>query len=828
MVPGALEIVVMLAMLLSGSFGFPFGVPPEKEDPLLARVAPEECVFYTSWAGMADPDPTSGNRTEQLLAEPEVQQLIASLDQQFVQSLQMLALNAPDAKARMLADAGPKLLRTLLTRPTAIFLSDLKMGPAGPDIKGGMLVNLGEDVAGIKAILERLQSEFTANDGEVVAIGKSKFNRFQTGPRAPTITWGTHGEQLIVGVGDGVVEAILARAKTAPPKWLVELRERLPVARRSTVAYTNLRKLLRTFAPMAGPQLQGVVEAIGFENVTSLGTVTGLDESGFVKRTLLEIDGKPQGLLAALLSDPLTADDLRPIDGDTPLALAFRLDAGKLLDASLKAVGQIDRRTEDAIAEGLRQFGGGVGFNVRDDLLKALGNVWTLHAAPRDGGLLTGWTMTIQVKDRKRIGEIHDQFVDVARQAFGGQRSEPKIQSLKFAGHEIYYLTVPGPEFPFSPAWCLTDERLVVAMFPQTLKGFLTRPKNVKSLAEAPSVARLLADGDGPIAIAYYDSREIFRFAHPFFQIVFQMIANQIQRQGLPWDAAMLPSGNSIEKHLKPFSAAVRRTDSGVEFISRQTLPGGNAVTSAPLAVALLAPAIFQARKSSRQAVRRMHARNNLKQLGLSMHNYHDVHHGFPAAHNTGQNGKPLLSWRVHVLPFLNEHKLYTQFHLDEPWNSKHNKRLIARMPRIYRSLGSSADPGKTVYLGIGGEKGVFAPPKQKARNGQDNIGTRIRDITDGSSNTIMVVEASDVKAVIWTMPDDLEPDKKDPIQGLVGLRPGGFLALLCDGSVRFVPEPVNRKTLRALFTKNGGEVVSSTWWSDNGGAVAREIQYLK
>ena len=99
--PGALELVVMLAMLLAGSFSFPFGVPPEKEDPLLARVAPEECVFHTSWAGMADPDPTSGNRTEQLLAEPEVQQLIARLDQQFVQSLQMLAANAPDAKARM-------------------------------------------------------------------------------------------------------------------------------------------------------------------------------------------------------------------------------------------------------------------------------------------------------------------------------------------------------------------------------------------------------------------------------------------------------------------------------------------------------------------------------------------------------------------------------------------------------------------------------------------------------------------------------------------------------------------------------------------------------
>jgi prepilin-type processing-associated H-X9-DG protein len=141
---------------------------------------------------------------------------------------------------------------------------------------------------------------------------------------------------------------------------------------------------------------------------------------------------------------------------------------------------------------------------------------------------------------------------------------------------------------------------------------------------------------------------------------------------------------------------------------------------------------------------------------------------------------------------------LYRQFRLDEPWDSEHNKKLIPRMPLTYVAPGSSAGPGKTIYLTVRGPNTAFP--------GGEAI--RLRDITDGTSNTIMIVESVNSKAVIWTKPDDFQYDDKNPAAGLLGLRPGGFNAAFCDGSVRFLPAEIDRKVLTLLFSRNDGQPV--------------------
>jgi hypothetical protein len=202
-----------------------------------------------------------------------------------------------------------------------------------------------------------------------------------------------------------------------------------------------------------------------------------------------------------------------------------------------------------------------------------------------------------------------------------------------------------------------------------------------------------------------------------------------------------------------------------------------------------------------REAAERTRSSNNMKQIGLAMHNHLGVNGRFPAAAGFGKGDKPLLSWRVQLLPYLEQDALYKEFHLDEPWDSDHNKKLIARMPDVFRSTanGKLAKEGKTTYLAPRGKETMFPP---------GNAGVRIRDITDGTSNTIMLVDAADDRAVIWTKPDDLEIDPKEPQKGLAVRVGNAFLVLLADGSVRGLPKDIDKKTLWALFTIAGNEVI--------------------
>lgn len=212
--------------------------------------------------------------------------------------------------------------------------------------------------------------------------------------------------------------------------------------------------------------------------------------------------------------------------------------------------------------------------------------------------------------------------------------------------------------------------------------------------------------------------------------------------------------------------------------------------------------ALLQALASPVQAVRvaarRAQSMNNLKQIGLAMHNYHDTYKRLPPAASYDSKGQPLLSWRVHLLPFLETEELYKQFHLNEPWDSEHNRKLIEKMPEFFRSPFAKPQPGRTTYLVPVGNETAF--------HGRE--GAEFREVTDGLSNTIMTLEVDFHHAVIWTKPDDLPFDPKQPERGLGGPYPGGFLAGICDGSVMFIKLPRDADKLRAVFTRDGGEVV--------------------
>jgi len=237
----------------------------------------------------------------------------------------------------------------------------------------------------------------------------------------------------------------------------------------------------------------------------------------------------------------------------------------------------------------------------------------------------------------------------------------------------------------------------------------------------------------------------------------------------------------------------------------------------------VLLPAVTAAR-SATYARRRS---NQFKRLGLAMHIWADTHgksgagkrriHTFPPAAIHGKDGKPLLSWRVALLPYLGQQSLYDQFHLDEPWDSEHNKKLIDKMPDVLKDAelhsalrNQRLAPGFTTYVVPIGAGLVFGRKE----------GTAFREIKDGTSKTIMIVEVTPDRAVPWTKPADWDVAKitrdpktftivsGDPLKGVRRSDRQGFTTTFCDGSVRTIGNDIDPSTFWKLLTRDGGEVV--------------------
>ena len=202
------------------------------------------------------------------------------------------------------------------------------------------------------------------------------------------------------------------------------------------------------------------------------------------------------------------------------------------------------------------------------------------------------------------------------------------------------------------------------------------------------------------------------------------------------------------------------------------------------------------------EAPMRTVALENMKQIGLALTIFQTDNGALPAGY-ADPTGQPGLSWRVALLPYLDQDPLYRQFKLNEPWDSPNNKLLIARMPKMY-SPPNQNTRGYTFCRGFTGPN-TWLPP-QTGRAGQMLLGVKTFQISGGLSNTILVAEAAE--AVIWTKPDEV-PFAPNAAPKLGGVFRSGFAVLMADGSTKFVRNTVSPAALADAIQINSSKHAS-------------------
>jgi len=255
--------------------------------------------------------------------------------------------------------------------------------------------------------------------------------------------------------------------------------------------------------------------------------------------------------------------------------------------------------------------------------------------------------------------------------------------------------------------------------------------------------------------------------------------------------------GKTVTIPGKPVSAVA--ASAGAQVMTVLLIAGIGCLACGGILVALLLPAV----QAAREAARRMQCSNNLKQIAIALHNYHDVYKALPPAYTVDENGNKLHSWRTLILPFIEQSPLYSQIKLDEPWDSPNNRRFADTILSVF-SCPSDGDAisANTDYMVIVGPGTIF--------QGKDPVS--FRDVTDGTSNTLAVVEVHD-SGVSWMAPVDLKLETMQfRVNGgpseIRSRHPGGTNVAMADGSVHFLAATIDPQLLRALVTRNDGQAV--------------------
>ncbi|MBX3424549.1 MAG: DUF1559 domain-containing protein [Pirellulales bacterium] len=781
--------------LLSGAGAVPMGGSPLPADPVLSAIAPEECLLYAAYAGQQAASAESSNQTEQLFAEPQVQRFFAEVESQVMKAVRKNVGPAPQQQA--LLQNLPPLLTLLVTRPSALYVEEVSPAPGGVTVEAGVVISAGDQRAAVEKAVANLLAAAGPQAPQFVeeSLAGLTWRRAALPPQAPPLRWAWKGNYLLLAVGPQTPAKLVERMEGDAPQWLDKGRAaHREVERELSFMRLDVAGILNRVQPIVAqqnPEAWPIAERLGLTSIRELTARNGYDGSGCISSTLLNTGGQRPGVLALMPHEPLQEQDLAPVPRDALLAMAVRLNPSQLWDDVMGMVVQFHPEAEAEADRGLMDVKNRVGIDVRKDIVDSLGDAWIVYLP--GGDLMSSWlnaAVAVRVKDPQRLDRAMTKLCVMARTAV--PEDEAALVESRVGNHTLYTVQFLRNPAPISPAWCVSDEWFVAGLLPQAVRSVVER-QPAESLAAAPSVAAALSAEGGAAVLGYQDTQRLVQSFYPWLQAFAQMAAGQLRKEGIEIDPSIVPTMDVIARHMRPSVSTWSFDGDGFRSVARGSLPTGGGPAAVGFGTGLLLPAV----QAARDAARWQADLNNMKQISLGILNYESAFRTMPQD-IVAEDGTPLLSWRVAILPFVEEQALYEQLRRDEPWNSPHNAQVLAAAgtPAVYQSNSDPSPPGTTRFLGLKGPGTIFEGARKLTFAG----------IRDGTSQTVAFVQVEPGAAIEWAKPADLPFDPAQPKRGLSD--PRGFAAAWCDGSVRRVAATIADEVLVKLSTRAGGELI--------------------
>lgn len=576
---GFSELAIMVVMFAaSGGYGAPMGIPPGAEEVFLHQAAPQDCVAYTSWSATTSLDPTR-SPTEKHLAQPEILQFFLKW------KLEM------DRQAKMASERGDQFqaYRTLVMK-----LPELAMTHAGcmyieqiawpgdrwiPVISGTMIFDLKNRHDEFKTLVDDI-NDIPKPDDQNGTNPLGHLWAYAVDRKVAIVD----GHLVIAFAGKGLEaspENVSVHVAAGEPQWLLDLKNELPVARRSSVSMLNFPKVEKFLSDSNASDMDKILKNFGIQEVGQVGWVTGLDENGYVSRTSIHCDPEPNGFLSLVDLSPLKKKEIAAIHKDRQLIFASKLSTEKLYsligDLADEVGGQED--FESAVGD----FEAFSGISLRDDLLNDLDEYFYVY-----GDVSFDATANIAFGIGIRDAMSFEGTLTNFNKRIEEQVNEQETLELELTEHNgIEIRSVTASNFGWfsltqQVSWAMVGDELVIGFDPKGIQSHIENVAKDNSFNSTSQAARLYEvaneiGSDGPVAIMSIDWNQVLLFVGMVFDFSNE---DDFLFQGLEIAASDIPPFTALRKHLTPNLTGLYKTKNGFQIYQQQVHPGGSPVAS--------------------------------------------------------------------------------------------------------------------------------------------------------------------------------------------------------------------------------------------------------